>query len=104
MNTTWTETKSTSRDFLKPVVQAPRMSAFEFQTEDGKWHFFELLHNSERIIFGGMCNVGFLESGYIEKNDGESLNETLQELLMDLQTYYDDGPEHVSRIVCNERM
>jgi hypothetical protein len=28
----------------------------------------------------------------------------LQELLSDLETYYNDGASYVSRIVCNQRM
>jgi hypothetical protein len=56
------------------------------------------------VVFGGACNTGFLESGFILREDYESLDETLQELLADLECYYNEGPESVSRIVCNERM
>jgi len=38
------------------------------------------------------------------RDDCESLEETLQELHDDLETYYRDGAQYVSRIVCNERM
>lgn len=77
----------------------------EFQSlKDDEFHFFEVLYTPEKIVFGGCCNCGFLESGYILRDETESLDETLQELLSDLETYYNDGPEYVSRIVCNERM
>ena len=66
--------------------------------------YFEVLETSDRLIFGGACNAGFLESGYILREDHESIDETLQELNADLETFYRDGREFVSRIVCNERM
>jgi hypothetical protein len=76
----------------------------EFQDNAGEWHDFEVLKTPDRIVFGGCCNVGFLESGYILREEGETLDETLSEMLSDLETYYNDGPQYVSRIVCNECM
>jgi hypothetical protein len=66
--------------------------------------YFELLETKTKIVFGGSCNTGFLESGYILKDECESLNDTLRELHSDLETYYRDGARYVSRIVCNQRM
>ena len=66
--------------------------------------YFEILETKSRIVFGNACNAGFLESGYITKEDHESLDETLRELHEDLECYYRDGAKYVSRIVCNERM
>jgi hypothetical protein len=66
--------------------------------------YFELLKTDEKLIFGQAFNAGFLESGYILRDDCESLDDTLQELHSDLETYYRDGASYVSRIVCNERM
>ncbi len=63
-----------------------------------------MIATPERIVFGGVCNVGFIESGYILRDEYEELCETLSECLQDLETYYNDGPQYVSRIVCNERM
>ena len=65
---------------------------------------FEVLATDTKLVFGSACNVGFLESGYILREDYESMDETLQELHSDLETYYRDGANYVSRIVCNERM
>lgn len=95
----WTVTDITN---AKPI--SARTSLIEFQDNAGEWHDFELLKTPERVVFGGYCNAGFIESGYITREDGESLDETLSELLQDLQAYYNDGPQYVSRIVCNERM
>jgi hypothetical protein len=66
--------------------------------------FFDLLETKTKIVFGGSTNAGFLESGYILRDDCETLDETLQELHADLDVYYRDGAQYVSRIVCNERM
>ncbi len=84
------------------------LSMIEFQTHDEEWHNFHVLlcHKDRyrRIVFGGCCNVGFIESGFIEFDYDESVDDVLQELLSDLEVYYNDGPEFTSRIVCNERM
>jgi hypothetical protein len=66
--------------------------------------YFEILATDDKLVFGSACNAGFLESGYILRESFESLDETLQELHADLETYYRDGASYVSRIVCNERM
>lgn len=78
----------------------------EFQDIKGEWHHFTVIATPSRVVFGGVCNVGFFESGYIERwlDIGETLDETLQDLLSDLESYYNDGAAYTSRIVCNERM
>jgi hypothetical protein len=97
-------TKWTKSDISKPVKL--RSDTLEFQDSKAEWHDFIIIATQERVVFGGCCNVGFLESGYIARDleAGETLDETLSELLSDLETYYNDGPEYVIRIVCNERM
>jgi hypothetical protein len=67
-------------------------------------NYFEVMATDTRLVFGSACNAGFLESGYIMREDGERTDETLQELHADLEVYYRDGAQYVSRIVCNERM
>lgn len=89
-------------DVSKPI--AMRSSDLEFQDLKGEWHHFVVIATRERVVFGGCCNVGFIESGYIERDDCEHLDETLSEMLSDLEAYYNDGPQYVSRIVCNQRM
>ena len=76
----------------------------EFQDEKGEWQNFYIIATPERVVFGGVCNAGFLESGYIVRDDCETLDETFQEMLYDLLAYYNQGPEFVARIVYNERM
>ena len=75
----------------------------EFQCK-GEWIYFEVYILPDRVVFGGCCNAGFLESGYILRGEDEYLVETLDALHDDLQVYYREGKQHVSRIVCNERM
>ncbi len=81
-----------------------RSSLIEFQSNDGEWHDFHIVATKDRVVFGGVCNVGLLESGYILRDDCESLDETLQEMLADLETFYNDGKQYVSRIVVNDCM
>lgn len=66
--------------------------------------YFEILATESRIVFGNACNVGFLESGYMAKEEDESMDAALHELHADLECYYSDGAQYVSRIVCNGRM
>lgn len=92
-------------DISKPVrILGNECNDIEFQDNQGEWQHFIVIATKDRVVFGGACNVGFLESGFIVREDGESLDETLQEMLSDLEVYYNDGPQYVSRIVCNERM
>ena len=81
-----------------------RSNDLEFQDEKGEWHNFTVIATEKKIVFGGCCNVGFIESGYLEREEWESLDESLSETLQDLESYYNNGPDSVSRIVCNERM
>lgn len=96
--------KWTPSDLTQAKPIKPGCSALEFQDNSGEYHYFELLVTPEKILFGGCCNIGFLESGFILRDETEYLDDTLQELLSDLRIYYNDGPEFVSRIVCNECM
>jgi hypothetical protein len=67
-------------------------------------NYFEVMETDTRLVFGSACNAGFLESGFIMREEHETLDETLRELHADLEVYYRDGAQYVSRIVCNERM
>ena len=72
---------------------------------DGEWHHFHIVATPDRVVFGSICNIGFMESGYmLWDEEYESLDYALQELVDELETYYRDGREFTNRIVCNERM
>jgi hypothetical protein len=88
--------------------KAENLGIIEFEVDDGEFVYFHVVKpvpSDGTIRFGGVCNTGFLESGYIEYDDDFELNyEALSELYEDLVTYYRDGKEYCTRIVCNERM
>lgn len=86
------------------IDNAKHLGIIEFQDNTEEYHNFEIMQTSDRLVFGGFTNTGFLESGYMVIDDYFSIDENLQELLADLETYYNDGPQYVSMIVCNERM
>jgi hypothetical protein len=89
---------------ISSITNAKYLGPIEFQDRAGEWHNFDVLSTRHRLVFGGACNAGFLESGFIQREDGEENSDLLGELLADLETYYNDGPGYVSRVVCNERM
>jgi hypothetical protein len=86
------------------IDSAEDLGVFEFLDDDGQWQTFDVVATEDKLVFGGTCNVCLLQSGYIEREEGESLDDTIAELIDDIKTYYNDGPSYVSRIVCNERM
>ena len=76
----------------------------EFQDDSNEWQHFEVVKTFSRIVFGRATNTGFMESGYLEIDGYFSFDENLQELLADLECYYNDGKDCCSLIVCNDRM
>jgi len=85
------------------IMESSYLGIIEFQSNDEEWHNFEVRQTEDRLVFGGCTNIGFLESGYIELEDGD-VDDALQELLADLEVYYNDGPRYTSHIIFNERM
>lgn len=83
---------------------AKYLGIVEFQDNAGEWHNFEVLQTQDRLVFGGSCNVGFLESGYTELDTQFSLDENLQELVADLECFYNDGPQFTTNLIFNKRM
>jgi hypothetical protein len=96
---TQTETQWTVQD----ISNAKNVGTLEIETAEGG-EVFEVVATQEKLIFGGVCNVGLLQSGYILRDECETLNDTLNELVADLETFYRDGSNYTSRIVCNSRM
>lgn len=66
--------------------------------------YFEVVKTKTRLVFGSCTNVGLLESGYMVIDRDFSIDENLQELLEELETYYRDGKQYCNRIICNDRM
>ena len=94
-----TQTEWTVQD----VSKAKNVGTLEIKTREG-FEVFEVVATQDKLIFGGACNVGLLQSGYILRDETETLNDTLNELVDDLETFYRDGAFYTSRIVFNERM
>jgi antirestriction protein len=88
---------------ISDVNNAKYLGVIEFQDNQEEYHNFEIMETDDRLVFGSFTNSGFIESGYIEK-DGMSTDETLQNLLEDLEVYYNDGAQYTSMIVFNQRM
>lgn len=88
---------------VSDVSDAKYLGVIEFQDNQEEYHNFEIMETEDRLVFGSFTNSGFMESGYIEK-DGMSTDETLQNLLEDLEVYYNDGEQYTSMIVFNKRM
>jgi len=100
-----TDAGKAPRDWTVTDVSKPVFSGdIEFQDNEGEYQHFVVIATKDRIAFGGNCNVGFIESGYLPREEGETLDEGLAEMLADLETYYNDGAQYTSRIVFNERM
>ena len=55
------------------LSQSKPLLDLEFQDNKGESQHFNLLDTPDKIVFGGCCNAGFLESGFIAKEDGEYL-------------------------------
>jgi hypothetical protein len=90
---------------VSDVENARYIGALSVEKPNGEIEEFEILFKNKRLVFGGACNVGFIESGYMEtENDGETIGEMLNELSEELEVYYRDGYQYTTRIVCNERM
>jgi len=78
------------------------LSGIELETNDG-FVYFDILETERALVFGGYCNTGFLQSGFILK-DGFTVNETLQALVEELEMFYNEGAKYTSLIVFNDRM
>lgn len=91
-------------DFSDAEKTGEYVGIVEFQSDDGEWHYFYVYETKERIVFGGATNVGFLESGYMEKDSAFSLDEHIQTLVEELETFYNAGAQHATELVCTERM
>lgn len=77
----------------------------EFQDNKGDYQNFEIINTPKNILFGSSCNTGFMQSGYYIKDKSLSFDENLQELLSDLEMYYNEGYNYTTNnFICNERM
>lgn len=87
---------------VSDITEAEYDGIVEINSNDGEYHVFELMQTKTKIVFGGMTNIGFFESGYMPINENFSINENYLSLLEDIQNYYNN--EETSFIVYNKRM
>lgn len=90
----------TEKWIAQEICSAKHLGTLE--TESGE--SFEVVATATQLVFGGVCNVGFLQSGYMTFEEGETIDAALAELQEELNVYYRDGAQYVSRIVHNKRM
>ena len=104
-----TTTNQDTKWAASDLKDAEYLGVAEFMRDEFDGHLrkcvsFELLVTDRRVVFGSHTNNVFLESGYILRDESETLDKTLQELAADIDCYYTDGGQYCSRIVFNERM
>jgi hypothetical protein len=63
---------------------------------------FEIVQTEDKLVFGSSCNIGLLQSGYMDIDDCFSLDENLQALAEQLEMYYDG--ERDLELVYSDRM
>jgi len=99
-NTTPAQPAQTAHWIAQPTDNAKYLGTLALENGDT----FEVLETATHLCFGGACNAGFLESGNMEKDEGESTEQALCELVEELETFYRDGGKYCTRILCNDRM
>ncbi len=70
--------------------------------EEYDFQHFEIVKTEDKLVFGSACNIGLLQSGYLDIDEYFSLNENLQTLVEELEAYY--SGERDLNIVYNDRM
>jgi len=68
------------------------------------YNYFMIVKIGNKLVFGNATNIELLQSGFMPINDDFSLDENLQELNSELETYYRDGYRYCTNILCNDRM
>ena len=91
-------------DFSDAEKTGQYVGIIEFQSVDGEWHNFEVFETPQRLVFGGFTNIGFMESGYMDNDTIFSTEENVQALVEELETYYNQGADAATELVCTERM
>ena len=86
------------------ISAAKYLGYIEFTATDGDLDIIEFVATDTHIVFGGMVNVGLLQSGYAELDMWWSIDENLSDIVDDIETFYRDGYHYTTRIVVNARM
>ena len=84
---------------------AEYIGVVEFQDNSEEWHNFEIAKTDTHLIFGSATNIGLLETGNYEIDPDFDTDANLQELISDLESFFNDGDGYQSdRFTHNDRM
>ena len=87
------------------IDSAEYIGPLEIQSNNGEYHYFEVVKTGDALVFGHPCNIGLLQSGYMPlDSDARFYSEQIGELVSELETFYNDGARYCSHIIVNERM
>lgn len=86
---------------VKDIENSEYIGLLEIEESEG---IFEVVQTEKHLVFGSSTNIGLLQSGFMKIDPNFSLDENLQALIEEIETYYRDGKEYCIDIVCNERM
>lgn len=70
------------------------------ELEDG--NYFEVVKTDEYLVFGNSTNTGLLQSGYYTLDESLCLDGNLQDMVYDLEAYYENKSHN--NIIVNDRM
>lgn len=74
------------------------IGCIEIQDVGGEFHVWEVVKRGNILVVGVACNVGLLDCYSMVIEDGEPLDEALQELHADLEVEANDGAKYMSRL------
>ena len=74
------------------------IGCIEIQDNSGEFHAWEVVQRGNVLVVGTACNVGLLESYRMVIEDGETLDEALQELHEDLEVEANEGAANMIRL------
>ena len=70
----------------------------EIEDNKGEFHTWEVAKRGNILVVGTACNVGLIDCYKMKIEEGESLDEALQELYADLEVEANDGAKYMSRL------
>jgi len=87
---------------ISDLFNSKYLDIIEFLSNNNKYHYFEIIKTPDRLVFGYSSNCGFIEYGYMIIDNDFSIDENLNSLIIDLESYYNN--EETFFIVYNDRM
>ena len=92
---------------IRPTTKQPKqmtttnekyIGCIEIEANDGEFHVWEVVKRDNVLVVGVACNAGLLDCYRMVIEDGETLDEALQELHTDLEVEANDGAANMSRL------